>query len=158
MKRFFFMILTVLLLTLPSCSQPTAIKTDFSASFTAACDDRDYAGTVAKDGDHLTVTVSEPYTVQGMVFDYTDTQLSIRDRGHSTETEADYLPKSSVPSALRDSLLYLSQASYTGSESGCDYYAVDTPWGEALITADEGMIITVTEPHSGITFYFNDPK
>ena len=154
MKRFLLLILLIPVLTLSSCGEPPTIRTDFSALFSANHTETDYAGTVAKDGDHLTITMTEPYTVKGMVFEYADTQLSIRKLGHSAEAKADYLPMESIPTALRNALLYLPQARCSGSENGCDHYTVDTPYGEAALTASDGYLTEITEPHSGITFHF----
>ena len=155
MKKLVVLFSIILLnITLVSCGSPPTLKNDFSATFTAQYEDNDCAGTLNKNGDHLTVTITEPYTVAGMVFDYSDVQLSIKSQGHSTNADADYLPDNSVPGALRNALLYLSQASYTGSEKGEDSYTVTTPYGEAALIASDGYLTKITEPHSGIIFHF----
>lgn len=159
MKRLLFLLTaTVLIITLAACGSPPELKTDFSALFSVQSGDTDYTGAFSKDGDHLTITMKEPYTISGMVFDYSDTGLSIKSKGHSTNADADYLPDSSVPAALRNALLYLSQASYNGSQSGSDSYSVTTPYGEATMTASEGYPMEITEPHSGLRFKFTAPS
>lgn len=159
MKKIITLITTLLLLlSLASCGSPPTLKTDFSAMFSTQIDDMDYAGALNKNGDHLTITMKEPYTISGMVFDYGDTGLSIKSNGHSTNADADYLPDNSIPAALRNALLYLSQASYTGSQNGKDSYTVTTPYGEATMTADNGYLTEVTEPHSGLCFKFTAPS
>ena len=156
MKRFLFLLTaTVLIITLASCGSPPTLKTDFSAMFNTQIDSTDYAGAVNKNGDHMTITMKEPYTIAGMVFDYTDSGLSIRSNSHSTNADADYLSDNSVPGALRNALLYLSQASYNGSQNGVDSYSVTTPYGEATMTADDGYLTEITEPHSGLCFKFS---
>lgn len=156
MKRFLTLLLLLPLLTLSSCGKPPALQTDFSASFTAQADELDCAGTVVKEGDRLTITINEPYTTKDMIFDYDDARLSVRYLGHSANAEADYLPANSVPASLRSALLYLTQANYTGSENGCDTYSVTTPYGEAALSAQDGYPTEITEPHSGITFRFDN--
>ena len=101
MKRIIIMLsTTVLIITLAACGSPPELKTDFSALFSVHSGDADYTGALNKDGDHLTITMKEPYTIVGMVFDYSDTGLSIKSKGRSTNVDADYLPDSSVPAAL----------------------------------------------------------
>ena len=159
MKRIIILILTtILLLTLASCGSPPTLKTDFSALFSAQSGDTVYAGSLNKNGDRLTITMKEPYPIAGMVFDYSDGGLSIKSRGHSTNADADYLSDNSVPGALRNALLYLSQASYNGSQNGVDSYSVTTPYGEATMTADDGYLTEITEPHSGLCFKFSAPS
>lgn len=159
MKKFGIILSALLLLlTLASCGSPPALKTDFSALFSVQSGDTDYAGALNKNGDHLTITMKEPYTISGMVFDYSDTGLSIKSEGHSTNADIDYLPDSSVPAALRNALLYLSQASYNGSQNGTDSYAVTTPYGEATMTACDGYPTGITEPHSDLHFKFTAPS
>lgn len=159
MKRFIILFLTtILLLTLAACGSPQPLKTDFYTLFSAQSDDTVYAGSLNKSSDHLTVTMSEPYPIAGMVFDYSDNGLSIKSSGLSTNADADYLPDSSVPGALRNALLYLSQARYIDSENGKESYSVTTPYGEALLTANDGYPTEITEPHSGIIFKFTAPS
>ena len=159
MKRIIILILTtILLLTLASCGSPPTLKTDFSAMFSAQCGDTIYAGTLNKNGDRLTITMKEPYPIAGMVFDYSDGGLSIKSRGHSTNADADYLPANSVPASLRNALLYLPQAGFTGSQGDCDHYAVTTPYGESAMTATDGYPTEITDPHSGICFKFTAPS
>ncbi|GEM_PF-2373090 len=159
MKKYVIVLLvSVLMLTLAACGSPPELKTDFSALFSVHSGDADYTGALNKDGDHLTITMKEPYTIAGMVFDYSDTGLSIKSKGHSTNADPDYLPDSSVPAALRNALLTLSQASYNGSQNGADSYSVTTPYGEAAMTASDGYPLEITEPHSGLCFKFTAPS
>ena len=72
--------------------------------------------------------------------------------------DADYLPDNSVPASLRNALLYLSQASFTGSQGDCDHYAVTTPYGESAMSASDGYPTEITDPHSGICFKFTAPS
>ena len=159
MKRIILIILTLLMIiSLASCGSPPVLKTDFSALFSVQSGDTDYAGSLNKDGDHLTITMKEPYTIAGMVFDYSDSGLSIRSKGHSTNADVDYLPDTSVPAALSNALLYLPQASYNASQNGTDSYTVTTPYGEATMTANDGYPTEITEPHSGLSFKFTAPS
>ena len=159
MKRIILIILTLLMIiSLASCGSPPVLKTDFSALFSVERDNTEYAGTLNRNGDHLTIIMKEPYTIAGMVFDYSDTGLSIGSNGHSTGADADYLPDSSVPAALRNALLYLTQASYVGTQNGVDSYTVNTPYGEAPLTASDGYPAEITEPHSGMHFKFTAPS
>ena len=159
MKRILFLLTaTVLIITLTACGSPPALKSDFSAMFSTQCGDLDYAGALNKSGDHLTITMKEPYTIAGMVFDYSDSGLSIKNGGHRTIADSDYLPDSSVPAALHNALLYLPQASYSGSPNGRDSYTVTTPYGDAEMTATDGYPTKITEPHSGLSFQFTAPS
>ena len=159
MKRIIFLLLvSVLLITLTACGSTPTLKTDFSALFSVNSGDTDYAGAVNKDGDHLTITMKEPYTIAGMVFDYSDSGLSILSKGHSTNADTDYLPDNSVPAALRNALLYLPQASYNGSQNGTASYTVTTPYGDAGLSAEDGYPTKITEPHSGLSFKFTAPS
>ena len=159
MKRIIIILLvSVLLLTLTACGSPPELKSDFSAMFSTQCDDLNYAGALNKNGDHLTITMKEPYTIAGMVFDYSDSGLSIQSNGHSANADSDYLPDSSVPAALRNALLYLPQASYNGSQNGTASYTVTTPYGDAGLSAEDGYPTEITEPHSGLSFRFTAPS
>lgn len=155
MKRLIILpILFAVIFALSSCGEPPTVQSDFTASFTANYDDVDYAGTVTKNGDNLTVTFSAPYTVEGTAFCYEDGTLCIRYAGHSTQANADYLPANSVPAMLHNTLSYLSQASYTGTQDGKDHFSLPTPYGDASFTAQDGIPLSLTAPQSGTVFLF----
>ena len=154
MKRFFLPMLCIPVLLLSSCGEPPTVQSDFSASFTARYKDTDYAGTLTKEGDHLAVTLYEPYAAEGMSFCWEDSALSVRYMGHSTKANADYLPADSIPAALHNTLAYLSQASYTGSENKEDRFTLPTPYGNAELTAQDGIPKSLTDPNSGTAFVF----
>ena len=146
--------LFILVLTLCACGEPPTVQSDFFARFTVQKDEISYAGTLQKKGSCMTLTMTEPYTVTGMSFCREDSALSIRYAGHSAEVTSDYLPADTVPTALYNSLSYLEQAAYTGTENGTDHFTLPTPYGDAKLTARDGMPTTLDDPYSGMTFYF----
>lgn len=155
MKRYFLLpILFAVILSLSACGEPPTVQSDFSSAFTASRDNIDYTGTVVKDGTSLTVTLSEPCTVDGMAFCWDDDALSIRYAGHSANANADYLPADSIPAALHYSLAYLPQASYTETANGTDHFKLPTPYGDASLTAVDGVPTTLTDPLSETVFHF----
>ena len=155
MKRFLSLgILFVMILLLSACGEPPTVQSDFSASFTASRDDVGYAGTVTKSDASLTVIFSEPAAADGMEFCWENSALSIRYAGHSTQANADYLPSDSIPATLHNTLTYLSQAAYTGTENGEDRFTLPTPRGDAELTAENGVPTSLTDPNDGTFFYF----
>lgn len=156
MKKLYLILLILPLLSLTSCGEPPSINSDFSAVFSVQNEEITYTGTLNRCGDQLSITMTEPYTVAGLTFSYTDSQLNVQREHHSTYANADYLPAESIPSALRNSILYITQASYTGSENGTDTFTVETPYGEAALSASYGYLKEITEPHSGMTFRFTN--
>lgn len=142
------------MLFLSSCGEPPTVQSDFSASFTARYEDIDYAGAVTKEDDCLDVILSQPYTVSGMTFCWEGSALSVRYMDHSAGANADYLPADSVPAALHNALAYLPQAAYTGTENGEDRFTLPTPYGDAELTAQDGIPKSLTVPNSGTVFVF----
>ena len=154
MKRLFCIILSAcLILCLSACGEPPTVQTDFAAVFTAQNGGAEYAGTADMTGGCLTVTMTEPYTVQGVTFAYADGTLTIRRGGLSAEADADYLPGGPAD-ALYGVLPYLSQAEYTGTQNGTDAFTVPTPRGAVSLSAVDGFPTALTDPNSGYTFTF----
>ena len=143
----------IILASLTACGEPPTVNNDFSAAFSARCGDTDYAGTLTKDGDVLTIDMTEPYTVQGITFTYQGGKLSVGYAGHSAEATAGYLPGSCIPSSLHGTLPYLPQAEYTETADGTDHFTLPTPNGAAQLTADNGSLLSLTDPN-GITYTF----
>lgn len=155
MKRILALsILFILMLTLSACSEPPTVNAEFTAPFSVQYNGIDYAGTVSNSGSSLTLSMTAPYTVQGMVFDYQDSTLSVRYADCAANANADYLPSDSIPSILHNNLAYLAQASYDSSQDGADSFTLPTPYGEAALTAKEGIPTSLTDPKSGIEFTF----
>lgn len=156
MKRFFSILLIVLTLTLflTSCGEPPTVNSDFLAVFTTTYQNEDYAGTIKKDGDHLTIAMTSPYTVQGLIFEYQGDALSIRRGDHSANSKTEYLPDNSIPAVLRNTLVYLPQATFSKTEDGADIFDLPTPYGDATVTALNGIPTTLTDPHSGLEIKF----
>ena len=60
MKRIILIILTLLMIiSLASCGSPPVLKTDFSALFSVERENTEYAGTLNRNGDHLTIIMKE---------------------------------------------------------------------------------------------------
>nr|WP_316622859.1 hypothetical protein [uncultured Ruminococcus sp.] len=154
MKRIFLLFMTLPLFLLSACGEPPTVESDCRLAFTAENAELPYAGTVEKNGDTLTVTMSEPYTVQDMAFTYEDSALSINYGGHSTQSSADYLPTDSVPAMLYSTLSYLPQAAYSGTQDGADRFILPTPYGDSELTARDGIPVSLTVPKSALTFSF----
>ena len=154
MKRIFLLFMTLPLFLLSACGEPPTVESDCRLAFTAENAELPYAGTVEKNGDSLTVTLSEPYMVQDMAFTYEGDMLSINYGGHSTQSRADYLPTDSVPAMLYSTLSYLPQAAYSGTQDGADRFILPTPYGDAELTARDGIPVSLTVPKSALTFSF----
>lgn len=154
MKRLFLILLCMLMISLSACGEPPTMNSDFTSAFTAEYQGAEYAGTVSKEGDRLTITMNAPYTVQGIAFCYQGDELSIRCADHSTNANSEYLPDSGVPTVLHNTLAYLPQAVYISTESGADTFTLPTPYGDATLTAREGVPQSLTDPHSGIEVTF----
>lgn len=156
MKRIILMlpILLILTLALSACGKPPTVNSDFSSSFTAVYQGEDYEGTLRKDGDQLTIAMQAPYTVDGISFDYQGDTLSIRCADHSTIVSFDYLPDSSIPTVLYNTLAYLPQATYIATENDSDTFTLPTPYGDATLSAQDGVLRSLTDPHSGLEFTF----
>ena len=154
MKRIFLLFMTLPLFLLSACGEPPTVESDCRLAFTAENAELPYAGTVEKNGDTLTVTLSDPYTVQDMAFTYEGDMLSINYGGHSTQSRADYLPADSVPAMLYSTLSYLPQAAYSGTQDGADRFILPTPYGDTELTARDGIPVSLTVPKSALTFSF----
>ena len=154
MKRILLLFMTLPILLLCACGDPPAVQSDCRLAFTAHNADIPCAGTVEKDGDTLTVTMSEPYTVQGMIFSYEGETLSIRYGGHSAQANADHLPADSIPGILYGTLSYLPQATYSGTQDDTDRFILPAPCGDCELTAQNGIPVSLTVPKSGLTFSF----
>ena len=154
MKRIFLLFMTLPLFLLSACGEPPKVESDCRLAFTAENAELPYAGTVEKNGDTMTVTLSEPYTVRDMAFTYEGDMLSINYGGHSTQSRADYLPTDSVPAMLYSTLSYLPQAAYSGTQDGADRFILPTPYGDTELTARDGIPVSLTVPKSALTFSF----
>ena len=129
-----------IMLSLSACSaKPPALAEAFEADFSAVLGDTEYRGRLTADKASVTLLMTAPYTVEGMSFEYTDEGLSIGRGGMNTEVNCDYIPSTALPSRLHNALAYLESASYAGSRDGGDVYTLPTPYGDAEITADNGL-------------------
>lgn len=157
MKRIIAVIsLISAILCLTSCrTEPPALSDSFSADFSVTDGTTEYSGNLEKTDSGLRVTFSEPYTVSGMSFEYTDEGMSIGSRGLSTLANSDYIPSRAVPSVLHNTTAYISQAAYKGSEDGEDIFTLPTPYGEAELRAINGAPISLSDSPSGLTFTFH---
>ena len=160
MKRSLTVLLSAIIFTFPlsACGEQPTVDGDFTAAFTTKYLGADYSGTLYKNGDHMTVSMNDPYTARGLVFDYRGDTLGISLGVHSTETDPEYLPYDCIPSVLRNSLAYLPQAAYSGTEDGSDIFALPTPYGDATLTAQNGVPLSLTDPHSGMEFTFSQDQ
>lgn len=156
MKRILSLIICLIpLLSLSACGEPPTVESNFTVSFTVSQDDTDYAGTLSRKDDSLNIQMSAPYTVKGMEYHYQDGELSLSYGGHSTKANCDYLPADSVPEVLFDTLTYLPQATFIESNGGEDSFNLPTPYGDASLTARDGIPTSLYEPYSGLEFSFN---
>ena len=160
MKRFLTVLLSTIIFTFPlsACGEPPKVNSDLTAAFTTEYLGADYSGTLNKNGDHMTITMNAPNTARGLVFDYRGDTLSINLGVHSTEADTEYLPYNCIPSVLHNSLAYLPQAAYSGTEDGSDIFALPTPYGNATLTAQNGVPLSLTDPHSGMEFTFSQDQ
>ncbi len=158
MKKAIILSAALLLIILSACGKAPQAKSDFSVAFTAEHQDDDtkYTGTLTKSGDRIHITLSEPYTIKGMTFDYQDSELSIERNGHNAITNCRYLPADSLPSTLHNILAELTHAAYTKSENGEDLYTIPTPYGEAELSASDGIPTALTAPESRWKFLFHE--
>ena len=155
MKRVFLIILSfILMLCLSACGNPPELAGDFESEFSVTLDESSYKGRISLNGGELSIALTEPYTVSGMRFEYSDKELSIDFGGHSTKANCDYIPAGAIPSVLHNTLAYISKAEYRGREDGTDTYTVMTPYGEAIIKAADGIPVSLEDPYSGLRFEF----
>ena len=155
MKRYLCMaILLIMTISLTSCSEAPQVDADFSATFAAKIDEAEYAGDITADESGLSITMTQPYTVQGMRFDYYGGALSVDYGGHSVRADTGYLPCESVASALHETLAYLNQAEYRETKDGEDSFTLPTPHGSVALTAKDGALQTMTVPEYRMTFTF----
>ena len=142
-------------LCLSSCGEPPSVATVFDADFTVSRSGEDYSGRLSLTGESLTVAMTAPFTVEGMSFDYTDEGLTISRGGLSASANSDYIPAAAIPSVLHDTLTYIGQAAYIGSDGGEDSFTLPTPYGEATLTARDGDPVRLADDYSGLTFEFS---
>lgn len=154
MKRILLLFMTVPLFLLSACGEPPTVESDCRLTFTVENTELSYAGEVEKSGDDLTVTLTEPYTVQGMTFSYESDSLSIRYGGHNTQAHPDYLPFESIPALLYNTLSYLPQAAYSSTQEDFDIFILPTPYGDSELTAKDGVPVTLNVPKSDLTVSF----
>lgn len=155
MKRYFCLaILLIMTISLTSCSEAPRVDTGFSAAFATMIGEEEYTGALTVNENNLSITMTQPYTVQGMRFDYHGGALSVGCGGHSVRADTGYLPCESVPSALHETLVYLSQAEYQGSDSSADRFLLPTPHGSADLTAKDGALQAMTIPEYRMEFTF----
>lgn len=155
MKRILSLsICLILLFSLSACGEPPTVESNFTVSFTVSRNDTDYAGTLIREEGVLNIQMSEPYTVKGMAYCYQDGELSLSYGGLSTKSSCDYLPDDSIPGALFESLAYLSQATYTESSDGEDSFSLPTPYGNATLTAKDGIPTSLYGLRSKLEFSF----
>ena len=157
MKRILSLTAVILiLLSLSACSaKPPELAEAFEADFSALLGDAEYRGRLTADKDSLTILMTVPYTVEGMSFEYTDEGLSIGRGGMNTEVNCDYIPSTALPSRLHNALAYLGSASYSDSRDGEDIYTLPTPYGDAGITAKNGLPLKITL-HDGAEICFEN--
>lgn len=141
---------------LTACGEPPTAADSFKADFSVSRDGIAYSGALTLTDSGLSVTMTAPYTVEGMRFDYTSDGLSISRGGLSAKANPDYISANAIPSVLHNTLTYLSQAAYTGSGNGEDSFTLPTPYGEAVITASNGAPISLTDPYSGLEITFDN--
>ena len=144
----------ILLLTavlLCACGDAPTVDNCFTVSFTAQRDEDDvnYAGTLQKTDDGICITMTAPYTVQGMRFTYESGAAQIARGGLSANADSDYLPDNSLPATLNRDMSFLPQASYRGVADGRDRYRIATPNGEAELLAENGIPTALTDDTAG---------
>ena len=155
MKKLFaviFMILTISCLS--ACAEPPTAPTEFSAVFHVDRGDVDHRGTVTVNGDGITIEMTAPGGAKGLSFCYTGEGLSIGYAGHSTMTNADYIPTDAAPSALYRALAYLPEARYLATEDGEDRFALPSPAHEAVLITRDGAPVSLSCPDTGLEFSF----
>lgn len=155
MKCFFSLILALALTAmLCSCGEPPTVNADFSADFAVTQDGTDYRGALTLADGALTVSFTAPYTVAGMTFGYSGEGLTISRGDLGTVVNCDYIPASAAPEVLHNALAYLPQASYAESDESGDHFTLPTPYGDALLTAEDGVPTALSDPHTGMSFTF----
>ena len=144
----------ILLFSLSACGEPPTVENNFTVSFTVSRNNTDYAGTLSQKDGVLYIQMSEPYTVKGMAYCYRGGELSLSYGGLGTKASCDYLPDDSIPGALFEALTYLSQATYTESKDGEDSFNLPTPYGNATLTATDGIPTSLSGLRSKLEFSF----
>ena len=139
-----------------SCGSPPTLNAEFDSSFEVTQDDMLCKGTIKMSDDALKIAVLEPYTAEGMSFDYVNDSLEISYGEHTTKVNCNYIPAGAIPSVLHNVLTYIDKAQYLRSEDGEDVYSVTTPYGEAIIKAADGSMLSLEDPYSGLYFRFYD--
>ncbi len=154
MKRLLLILAVILIALLSACGEPPTVSTEFDADFAVTQEDIAYKGTLTLSDGTLSVVFSEPYTVQGMAFNYGADGMRITYAGHETAANCDYIPSKAIPQVLHNALAYLPQATYTGSDESGDCFSLPTPYGEATLTAKDGVPTALDDPHAGLRFRF----
>lgn len=154
MKRLLLILAFVLIILLSACGEPPTVDKELDAEFAVTQEDTAYKGEIKLSDGKLTVTFSEPYTVQGMEFSYGADGMRITYAEHETTANCDYVPSNAVPQVLHNTLAYLPQATCTGSDETGDLFSLPTPYGEATLTARDGVPTALYDPHSGLRFSF----
>lgn len=155
MKKLLCILLLLPILSLTACQkEPPTVQDSFDLTFTVKQDDTDYAGTLTLGDGIMNITMTDPYTIEGMAFTYENGELTIGRGSLGTKANCDYLPAESIPASLYDALTYLSQAVYTESTDGSDSFTLPTPYGNAVLTAENGLPTSLQVPQSDLLFQF----
>ncbi len=155
MKRAIVILISALMLIcLTACGDPEPLKTEFKAVFSVTQNETDYKGELELADDSLHIKMIQPYSIEGIEYDYSDKGLSVSLNEHSAQVNCDYIPASAIPSVLHNILSYISAAECQGNEDGYDRYAVTSPYGVAIIKAADGHPSEMSDPFSGLSFKF----
>ena len=157
MKRIILLPLLILPLLLSSCGEPPKADGDFTAAFTAVKGDEEYAGTVTRSNGNTTVTLSDPYTVNGITCQTDEGRFKLELGNCSATVDSDHLPSDSLPRFLCGSLNNLSLATYVESQEDTDRFILPTDLGNADLTTKGGKISSLEDEHSGWQISFS-PK
>lgn len=155
MKKLLCILLLLLILSLTACQkEPPTVQDSFDLAFTVTQDETDYAGTLNLGDGTMKITMTAPYTIEGTAFTYENGELTIGCGSLGTKANCDYLPAESIPTSLYDALTYLAQAVYTESQDGSDSFSLPTPYGDAVLTAENGLPTSLQIPQSDLFFHF----
>lgn len=160
MKRllFFFLGIMIPMTALSACGEPPELNTDFTAEFSAVHNGTEYCGRLSAGRGRLSILMTAPYTVSGLGFDYDGSRLNMSLGGLNAAVNSGYLPSAAVPEALHNTLAYLDQAAYSGTEDSQDVYTLPSPYGDAKLTAVNGYPLSLYDPHTGMTFCFSQSR
>ena len=132
----FFSVLTVLLCGCEHNKHTSAVKTDFSADFSAEYRGLKLSGSLVNTRQgYCAIELSAPKTLEGLSVTRQDNELSIARGGVKATADESYLPSDSFYTVLHD--IFEAASDGSGTPNGDKKVKLALPLGEATIELDD---------------------